>query len=145
MKKIISLVAVCICLSPAYAQLPSTAATGQAVGRITDSGGLALSGAAVNFDAGFRGLRITVFTQADGVFTAELPPGAYRVTAELHGYLDQTQHGLEIIAAQRAEMNMALDRALDGFDLESQISGAELLSLLPPDARQTLINTCAGG
>ena len=145
MKRIIPLVVVCVCLSAAHAQLACAAAPGQAAGRITDSGGLALGGAAVKFDARFRGMRITVFTQADGAFTAELPAGAYRVTAELRGYLDQTREGFEIIAAQSTEMNMALDLARNGFDLESQISGAELLSLLPPDARQTLINTCAGG
>ena len=96
-KRIISLVVVCVCLSAAHLQLAYTAATGQAAGKITDSEGIALGGAAVKFDASFRGMRITVFTQADGAFTADLPAGAYRVTAELRGYLDQTQHGVEII------------------------------------------------
>ena len=119
--------------------------TGQVTGKISNSEGQPLGGAAVNFDAKFRGMQITVFTAENGSFAADLSVGVYKVTAELRGYLNQTRPAFEVTSGNNAELRLALNPIQDGFDQEGQISGAELLSLLPVDARQTLINTCAGG
>ena len=126
------------------AQVSATPATGHVSGRVSDSGGLELGGALIKFSATFRGMRITVISGKDGVFGVDLPAGAYRVTAELRGYANTTQNEFEVKPGQKAELKLVLNPTRDGFVLESQINGSELLSLLPEESRETLIQRCGG-
>src|SRR5687768_18469987 len=70
-------------VSPAFAQGGTTSSI---TGTVTDSGGGVIPGATVNV-AGEAGVKATVTTNANGVFTIPaLIPGTYKVTVTLQGF-----------------------------------------------------------
>jgi protocatechuate 3,4-dioxygenase beta subunit len=69
--------------------LPLTAqtTTGRILGRVTDSSGAAVAGAAVLVTDTQRGTTRSATTDASGDYAApELPPGIYKIRAEAKGF-----------------------------------------------------------
>src|SRR5262249_30308566 len=89
-------------------------------------------------------MEATVFTQKTGEFAVDLPAGAYGLIVDLRGYAQSSPKPIEVKTGQKSEVKIALKPDQNGFDLESQITGAELLTLLPEDSRKTMLRRCAG-
>ena len=131
-----------ICPYAGSAEPAAAPAIGRVSGVVADRGGTRLGEAQVKFAAKFRGMQITVISGKNGVFGVDLPAGSYRVITEHRGYADHIQDEFVLRAGQKAEMKVILNLLRDGLALESQINGSELLSILPPEDRQALINRC---
>ena len=122
---------------------PVSAATGSVSGGISDSAGHPLAEAFVTLAADPPVMQATVVTRNNGTFSVELPAGLYKAVAELRGYAKNDPKPVVVRSGQKAEIKIALHANKDGMALESQISGSELLSLLPEEDRKTLIHRCA--
>lgn len=76
----------CVLGLPSLAAAQATAVTGQVEGRVTDTKGGALPGLTVTVTSTETGFKRVVVSGADGAYLANLlPPGRYRVDAELSG------------------------------------------------------------
>lgn len=95
---------------PAFAQ--SQASSGAIYGRILDSTGAGVPGAAVSILAAARGFERAVVTGADGFYTALLiPPGAYDVTASLAGFQTARRTGVRVTVGSNVNLVVTLQPA----------------------------------
>jgi hypothetical protein len=79
-------------------------------GRVVDSSGGALPGAAVTAINLDTGIRTAVVTNAEGHYTIPLlPPGRYSITVDLSGFRSQTRSGLTLDVQQTARFDFTLD------------------------------------
>ncbi|MBW3671043.1 MAG: TonB-dependent receptor, partial [Acidobacteria bacterium] len=106
------LVLVCLILTVSvFAQTSQT--SGEIQGRVTDGGGDALPGVtvtAVNENTGFAR---TVYTDSDGRYVVALvPPGTYRVTAELAGLGQETRTGVVVRLGVASNVRLTLNPQL---------------------------------
>ena len=92
-------------------------------GLVTDNAGKPVRGASVKATLG--GNTVTRFTQANGRYTIELPPGHYDLTVEAYGF-NPKRHA-DTDAGQSEDTNFALT---PGFAM-TRLTSAELQSLLP--------------
>src|SRR5262245_16651806 len=73
------------------------AQTAQITGRITDNSGAIIQGAAVKVTNLDSGIQRDVASDADGFYTVPLlPPGNYRITAELTGFKTVNRSGIKL-------------------------------------------------
>ena len=102
------LVLVCLILATAvFAQTSRT--SGEIQGRVTDGGGDALPGVTVTAVNENTGLTRTVWTDSDGTYViALLPPGTYRVTAELAGLGQATSDGVQVRLGTASNVRLSL-------------------------------------
>src|SRR5215470_20089944 len=98
--------AVCVLLLAPVALLAQT--TGTVEGTITDQSGAPLPGVSVELSSpNLQGVR-TAVTSADGRYRfPSVPPGAYKVTAELSGF-GKIQKGATVTLDATATVNMQL-------------------------------------
>lgn len=102
---------VLVCLILAISAFPQTSQTsGEIKGRVTDGGGGALPGVTITAVNEQTGLTRTVWTDADGSYVvALLPPGTYRVTAELSGLGQETQEGVIVRLGVASQVRLSLN------------------------------------
>src|SRR5437870_1446111 len=67
------------------AMAPRSAAATPVRGRVTDPDGLSLPGVIVTLQSIPAGSTMTIMTDQSGLFAVEVPPGRYRLTADLSG------------------------------------------------------------
>ena len=127
----------------AIAAAPLDMAPGRVTGMVSDTEGRPLSGAFVNLRSPSRGLQVTVISGRDGAIAISLPAGSYSAVGQLRGYDDSSPQNVSVTTGQKTAIKLALKQDQDPLHLESQIGGAELLSLLPDDARQAMMHRCA--
>jgi outer membrane receptor protein involved in Fe transport len=91
-----------LALAPAPA-LPADA-EGRIRGKVLDQlNGITLPGVPVEVVG-----RTTVFTDIDGVYDVEVPPGRYRLSVGFSGYAERTLHGVEVERGGVSEIDVAL-------------------------------------
>ncbi|MDE2690813.1 MAG: TonB-dependent receptor [Acidobacteriota bacterium] len=96
--------ALALCATGAWAQ-----ATGQLSGFVTDAEGGALPGVSVTVTNVATNQSRLVMTGQDGYFAAPLlAPGDYNVTAALDGFVQLSQEGVRVTAAETVRVSMAL-------------------------------------
>ena len=96
--------ALVLCASGVWAQ-----ATGQLSGFVTNDEGGALPGVAVTVTNVATNQSRLAMTGQDGYFAAPLlPPGDYNVTAAIEGFVQLSQEGVRVTAAENARISMAL-------------------------------------
>ena len=79
-------------------------------GRVVDSSGARLPGAAVTVLNLDTGIRTSAATDVEGLYTVPLlPPGRYSITVDLSGFRPQTKSGLELAVQQTARFDFTLD------------------------------------
>lgn len=105
---------VLVCLSLASMAVAQTSQTsGEIKGRVADSGGDALPGVTVTAVNQNTGLTRTVWTDTDGSYViALLPPGTYRVTAELAGLGQATQSDVIVRLGVASQVRLTLNPQL---------------------------------
>jgi hypothetical protein len=109
--------AVCLGCSTSLALAQTN--VGQIAGRVTDSSGAALPGAAVTATSEQTGLAHTATTSAEGAYAfASLPAGPYTVRVELSGFKPAQRTNVVLDAASRR----AADFQLEVGDLTETIS-----------------------
>lgn len=83
---------------------------GKISGRVTDSNGGAVSGAAVKVTDLARGATTELTTNADGLFEAPyLLPGSYQVLVEANGFKKAVQEKVEVTANVTSSLTIPLD------------------------------------
>lgn len=88
--------------------LGATTGTATIAGRVTDSGGMGLSGVTVSALLN-RSIRAQVGSDASGYFTlSSLPAGTYEVKAQKAGYVSSQHYGLTLGTAQALAQDFAL-------------------------------------
>ncbi len=91
----------------AYGQARLTGADLQGV--VTDVGGGVLPGASITVINVDTNVSRMVITDQDGRFyVAALPPGTYRVSAELAGFVSQTSENIVLLLGQSPTVNLSL-------------------------------------
>lgn len=106
----IALITMCSALLAlgAFAQTSST--TGEINGSVTDSGGSALPGVTVTARNVATGLTRTTYTESGGQYSiSQLPPGTYRVTAELAGLGSAQRDNVRVLLGQAANVRVILN------------------------------------
>ena len=113
MKKRLSLVLVVSLLSLAPPAAGGQVTTADLVGTIRDTSGAVVSGATVSLTNDATGVTRTATTGEGGtyIFTA-VPPGVYKLTAELTGFRKVERTGVELQVNQRAQIDLALEVGL---------------------------------
>ena len=95
-----------LAVGSAYAQGTTTSSI---TGTVTDSGGGVIPGATVNVE-GEAGVKATVVTNADGVFTVPaLIPGTYKVTVTLQGFKTAIIENVRVVAGNPANVPVKLE------------------------------------
>lgn len=85
------------------------AQSAQVTGRIADASDSVVPGATVTVVSETTGLLRTGVSNAEGYYAVtSLPPGTYRVTAELIGFSSVTRRGLTLVAEQNARLDFVL-------------------------------------
>lgn len=85
------------------------AVTGSIAGSVTDPSGAAVAGAAISVTNTATGESRKLQSGAEGEFTApSLPPGTYRVAAELQGFKRAAASGIQLGVAQRVRVDLVL-------------------------------------
>jgi outer membrane receptor protein involved in Fe transport len=88
---------------------PLFAQSAQVSGRVTDPAGDPVPGVTVTVVNDSTGMTRTTVTNDDGYYAVPaLPPGPYRLTAELSGFAPVTRRGLTLVADQSARVDIAL-------------------------------------
>ncbi|HEY0787566.1 MAG TPA: TonB-dependent receptor, partial [Thermoanaerobaculia bacterium] len=88
----------------------TTTTTGEINGVVTDSSGAVLPGVTVTATNVETGLTRTAVTEADGKYTIPLlPPGTYRVRAELAGLGEAQRDGVRVLLGQAANIRFTLN------------------------------------
>ena len=113
MKKRLSLVLVVSLLSLAPPAADAQVTTADLVGTIRDTSGAVVPGATVSLTNDATGVKRTATTGEGGtyIFTA-VPPGVYKLTAELTGFRKVERTGVELQVNQRAQIDLALEVGL---------------------------------
>jgi len=102
------------------------AQSGQVTGRVADSSGASAPGATVTAVNEGTGQKRTGVSNAEGYYAIpSLPPGPYRLTAELSGFNPVTRAGLVLVADQSARVDFRL--SVGGVTAEVTVSGDALL------------------
>jgi hypothetical protein len=98
--------AILFCIQPGWAQ--ESRAT--VVGRVTDSSGAVIPGAAVSLANIETGVTVKTETNAEGnYFSSCLNPGRYRATAEKSGFKSLVRSGITLSVNDRVELNLTLE------------------------------------
>lgn len=105
----IALVMMCAVLAVgAFAQTSST--TGEINGSVTDSSGEGLPGVTVTATNVATGLTRTAYTETGGLYSiSQLPPGTYRVSAELAGLGSAQRDNVRVLLGQAANVRVILN------------------------------------
>ena len=105
----IALLMMCAVLAVgAFAQTSST--TGEINGSVQDSSGEGLPGVTVTATNVATGLTRTVYTETGGQYSiSQLPPGTYRVTAELAGLGSAQRDNVRVLLGQAANVRVILN------------------------------------
>lgn len=105
----IALLMMCAVLAVgAFAQTSST--TGEINGSVTDSSGEGLPGVTVTVTNVNTGLTRTAYTETGGQYSvSQLPPGTYRVTAELAGLGSAQRDNVRVLLGQAANVRVILN------------------------------------
>jgi hypothetical protein len=107
--RIVAIVLACLWLLPVASAAQGTAVTGQIDGTVTDSTGGALPGATVTVTNTETGFKRIVVTASDGGYVANLlPPGRYRVDAELSGLGKAAQPNVEVLLGVSTKVDLKL-------------------------------------
>jgi len=86
------------------------AQTAQITGRITDSSGAVIQGAAVKVINVDNGMQRDASSDVDGFYTVPLlQPGNYRITAEQPGFKTINRSGIKLTVDQEARIDLALE------------------------------------
>jgi Carboxypeptidase regulatory-like domain/TonB dependent receptor/TonB-dependent Receptor Plug Domain len=96
------------CVSTVFAQ-SGNATTGAITGRVTDSSGGGLPGVTVTASSTQTGLTRTVVSENDGSYTVALvPPGNYRVEAELAGLGKANRPNVIVLLGNATNVNLLI-------------------------------------
>jgi len=88
----------------------SPAQTAQITGRITDSSGAVIQGAAVKVINVDNGMQREASSDVDGFYTVPLlQPGNYRITVEQPGFKTINRSGIKLTVDQEARIDLALE------------------------------------
>lgn len=126
-----------VLVGPATAQ-PAVTVTGE----VTDSTGAVLPGATIDVVRGARPVA-TIATGADGRYRVELPPGDYRVTARIEGFVAGSAD-ITVITALTQDFMLGLAPINDQVVVtasrtaQSQVSVTESLSVFSAEDIETL-------
>lgn len=102
------------------------AQSAQVTGRVADSSGASVPGATVTAVSEATGHKRTSLSNAEGYYAIpSLPPGPYRLTAELSGFNPMTRSGLVLVADQSARVDFRLE--VGGMRAEVTVSADVLL------------------
>src|SRR5947207_2389802 len=102
------------------------AQSAQVTGRIVDTSASVVPGATVTVVSEATGLSRTGVSNAEGYYAVpSLPPGTYRVTAELTGFNSVTRTGVTLVAEQNARFDFVL--AVGAVAEEVTVTAAALL------------------
>jgi hypothetical protein len=122
-----ALVAICIGSTIAMAQ----AAGGRFVGKVTDQSAGTLPYARVDITNLATGLKTSVVTNEDGLFSApNLQPGKYDITAAFDGFKTQTRTGLTLTvgAEVAADFEMQLGEISENVTVSGQSARVDTVS-----------------
>jgi hypothetical protein len=98
-----------IALLPAPGGAQSQATTGQVIGMVTDNSGAVLPGVTVTITSDATGYTRTVVTGDDGLYTLPLiPPGTYKITAELSGFQTASVEATTVTVGSNMTVNVTL-------------------------------------
>jgi hypothetical protein len=125
MQKFLAGVAVLLLLTlPAFGQ----GANASLSGTVTDASGGVLPGVAVKATNNATGVVTPVVTNAAGVYTfASLPPGIYKLSAELAGFQTQTFTDLQLRSSAQVRLNVTLEVKKLEQQVEVSVSADTLL------------------
>jgi hypothetical protein len=100
------------------------------LGTVGNGEGIPLPGAALTATNSETGLTQTTTSDADGrYYFGALPPGLYRLKAELHGYLGLEKRGVELTVGAHREENLMLTRIPNQLH---QARSEDLFQIIPP-------------
>src|SRR5690349_5271363 len=104
MKKLFSAAALCVFSVHLYAQT-----FGEVTGRVTDPSGAVIPGASVTLtNANTNAVRNVVSTEAGAYTFPSIPPGLYRLRAELPGFKAAASEQFEVQVQQVVRLDIAL-------------------------------------
>lgn len=107
--RIVAMLLACFWALPMAAMAQGTDVTGQIDGSVTDSTGGVLPGATVTVTNSDTGFKRVVVTATDGAYVANLlPPGRYRVDAELSGLGKATLGNIEVLLGRSTKADLKL-------------------------------------
>jgi hypothetical protein len=119
-------------------RLSAQVATGRITGRVTDSTGAVIAGAAVTITNDATGVPQTVRSSASGDYIFEaVNPGSYTLTAEAPGFKQSVNHGIQA----HIQDNLAIDIKLEVGAVGQQVTvsaGAPLLQTADASVGQTI-------
>lgn len=96
-------------------------------GTVTDPQGAVVPGAAVVVTNNATGLTRSTKTGADGAFhLVQLPPGAYRISAEANGFKTTTKEGIKLLVNTPTTVRLRLELGETAQTVEVTASGARL-------------------
>lgn len=102
------------------------AQSAQVTGRVVDASDSLVPGATVTVVSQTTGFLRTAVSNAEGYYTIpSLPPGTYRVTAELAGFRPVTRTGVTLVADQNARLDFVL--AVGTVQEQVTVTGTPLL------------------
>jgi hypothetical protein len=100
--------------------------TGALRGQVVDPSGAVITGAKVTVSVPGAGAK-SAKTNSGGVYEiGNLPPGKYTVTATAEGFAAFTKENVEVLAAQTAQFNMALDIEVEKEKVEVQDESSQV-------------------
>jgi len=102
-------VAVLLALVAASVQLPAQTSFGTIVGNVTDESGAAIPRVALTITNEATSATRSVTTSDAGTYTVpSLPPGSYKIQAELKGFHEEIQTGIKLDVNQTLRVDLAL-------------------------------------
>ncbi|HEV2326427.1 MAG TPA: TonB-dependent receptor [Terracidiphilus sp.] len=121
-------------------QVYGQAGTGGLTGTVTDQSGAAIPGAQVTFHNLGTGITTQVSTSSEGLYSAQLAPGTYDITAEARGFkkFEQTKFVVEVGATPTDNIQLGVGNANETVQVSSANSieinttQPQLDSMLPP-------------
>ena len=120
--------------------LHGQAATGGLTGTVTDQSGAVIAGAQVTFRNVATGIATQVSSSSEGVYSAQLAPGTYDITAEARGFKKFVQNHVtvEVGATPTNNIRMGVGNASETVEVSSANSTEinttqpQLDTMLPP-------------
>jgi hypothetical protein len=111
---------------------------GSVRGRVVDSSGASVPGAAVSAENAATGVRASALTNQDGVYNMPfLAPGLYTVAAELTGFSTWSRNGVQVRVSETTELNITV--AVGGVSERVEVAaGTPLLDTMSASLGQVV-------
>jgi hypothetical protein len=118
-----------VCLILSAANVFAQSSNGAVGGEIHDPTGALIPGVSVTLTNTETGITVTQVTNETGVYNfSSVPPGTYRVTAELPGFKTSITNGVQVGTTAQVRLNLILEVGTVDSAVEVTATGAQIMT-----------------